>query len=248
MPDSKTKKRSLRRYLMTGLLVWVPLGVTFFVLRLLVNLVDQSLVLIPYDLRPEQLLGFRIPGLGLILAFLLLVSTGVFVANLLGNRIVAAAEALLGRVPFIGAVFRGSKQLAETLLAPESQSFRQVVLIRWPHHNSRAIAFVTGSSLGEVQEKTAEDVVAVFLPTTPNPTSGFILMVPRDDMIALDMSVDEAFRMIVSLGVVVPDFPRKEGAQSRPDQPGLPGLASAPSQGAPSEPADRPKAAAETKA
>ncbi|MDF1561832.1 MAG: DUF502 domain-containing protein [Deltaproteobacteria bacterium] len=183
--------------------------ITFFVLRFLVQLVDKLLVLVPKAIRPSELLGFEIPGLGILLALVLLFLTGLAVTHFFGHRLVAAGEALLGRIPFVGSLYRGSKQLAETVLAPDSKSFRKVVLIRWPHRDSRAIAFLTGSRLGEVQEKTESEVVAVFLPTTPNPTSGFILMVPADDVVELEMSVDEAFRMIVSLGVVVPKWPRQ---------------------------------------
>lgn len=212
MPDRLPRPRRLKTYFVTGLLVWIPVAVTFFVLRLVVNLVDGTMLLVPRRWRPEAVLGFEIPGLGLVLALVVLLLTGVLFANLLGRRIVAAWERLLGRIPIVGAIYRGSKQVAETVLSPDSKSFRKVVLIRWPHRDSRAIAFVTGSSLGEVQERTAEDVVCVFLPTTPNPTSGFILLVPRDDVVELEMTVDEAFRMIVSLGVVVPEWPRGPAA------------------------------------
>jgi uncharacterized membrane protein len=202
----------MRKHLVTGLLVWIPITVTFLVLRFLVRLVDRTLVLIPRPFRPETLLGFNVPGLGVVLSLVILLVTGVLIANLLGRRIVASWERQLGRIPLVGSIYRGTKQLAETVLAPDSKSFRSVVLIRWPHRESRAIAFLTGSSLGEVQEKTAEEMVCVFLPTTPNPTSGFILMVPHDDIVELDMTIDEAFRMIVSLGVVVPPWPREPAA------------------------------------
>jgi uncharacterized membrane protein len=208
MADSAPRWRRLKKHLLTGLLVWVPIAITFFALRLLVAFVDQSLLLIPRPYRPETLLGFHIPGLGLVLTLLVLLVTGMLLSNLLGRSFLAASERQLGRVPFLGAVYRGSKQLTETLFAPGSKSFRNVVLIRWPHRDARALAFVTGTTLGEVQEKTEEELVCVFLPTTPNPTSGFILMVPRDDVVELDMTIDEAFRMIVSLGVVVPEWPR----------------------------------------
>jgi uncharacterized membrane protein len=203
---------SLRKHLITGLLVWIPITVTFLVLRILVNLVDRTLLLIPRPLRPETLLGFNVPGLGVVLSLIILLVTGVLIAHLLGRQIVASWERQLGRIPLVGSIYRGTKQLTETVLAPDSKSFRSVVLIHWPHRESRAIAFVTGSSLGEVQDKTAEEMVCVFLPTTPNPTSGFILMVPRDQIIELEMTIDEAFRMIVSLGVVVPPWPRERAA------------------------------------
>jgi len=216
MTERKPRQHRLRKYLMTGLLVWVPLTITFFVMRFLVNLVDRVMLLVPRVWRPETLLGFDIPGLGVLLALLLLILTGVGVTHFLGHRLVTAGEALLGRIPFVGGLYRGSKQLAETVLAPDSKSFRKVVLIRWPHRDSRALAFLTGSQLGEVQEKTSEQVVSVFLPTTPNPTSGFILMVPAEDIVELEMSVDEAFRMIVSLGVVVPEWPREAREALKP--------------------------------
>jgi uncharacterized membrane protein len=208
MPEQHSRWHRMKKYLVTGLLIWIPVTVTFLVLRLIISFIDQTLLIIPRRYRPESLLGFDIPGLGTLLALAVLLVTGVLVAELLGHRLVTAWEGQLGRIPIAGAIFRGSKQLVETVLAPGSKSFRKVVLIRWPHRDSRALAFVTGSSLGEVQDKTAEDLVCVFLPTTPNPTSGFILMVPGDDVIELEMTVDEAFRMIVSLGVVVPAWPR----------------------------------------
>jgi uncharacterized membrane protein len=178
--------------------------------RLTVNFIDQTLLFLPKRYRPVSLLGFDIPGLGVLLALTVLLVTGLVVVHFLGHKLVSVLEGHLGRIPIVGAIFRGSKQLVETVLAPGSKSFRKVVLIRWPHRDSRAIAFVTGSSLGEVQEKTEEDLVCVFLPTTPNPTSGFILMVPRQDLVELEMTVDEAFRMVVSLGVVVPTRPFSE--------------------------------------
>lgn len=208
MGEPHSHRHSVKRHLLTGLLVWVPVAITFFALRLLVAFVDQSLLLIPRPFRPEALLGFHIPGLGLLLTLLVLLITGMLLSNLLGRSLLSASERQLGRIPFVGAIYRGSKQLTETLLTPGSTSFRKVVLIRWPHHDARALAFVTGTTLGEVQEKTEEHLVCVFLPTTPNPTSGFILMVPRRDVVELDMTIDEAFRMIVSLGVVVPPWPR----------------------------------------
>lgn len=199
-----------KRYLVTGLLIWLPLGVTLFVIKLLVGLMDQTMLLLPERYRPDVFLGMHVPGLGLILAALIVLVTGVLFANLLGRRVVDAWESVLGRIPIVRSVYKGAKQVAETVLSPESQSFRKVVLIPYPHRDVWALAFITGSELGEVQQKTAKDVVSVFLPTTPNPTSGFILLVPREDIVELEMTVDEAFKMIVSLGVVVPAWPRVE--------------------------------------
>jgi uncharacterized membrane protein len=205
-------RHPLRTYLVTGLLIWIPLTVTFVVIRFVVNLVDQVLVFIPGRWRPEAVLGFPIPGLGILLAFLVLLATGLLFANLVGRRLVAAAERQVVRIPFVGPLYRASKQVTETVLAPDGKAFRRVVLIRWPHRDSRALAFVTGVSPAEVQARTGERFVSVFVPTTPNPTSGFILLVPEDDVVDMEMSVEEAFRMVVSLGVVLPQWPRPEAS------------------------------------
>jgi uncharacterized membrane protein len=199
--------RRFQGYLVTGLLVWVPLTVTLLVVRLLVNFVDGSLVLIPRSLRPEELLGFRIPGLGILLVLTVLLLTGVLFANLLGQRLVGFWERQLGRIPFLGSIYRGSKQVTETLLAPGGKSFRQVVLVRWPHRDMRTIAFVTGDASGELRQKAGEDLILVFVPTTPNPTSGFLAVVSRADVIPLEMGVDAALQIVLSLGVVSPDRP-----------------------------------------
>jgi len=203
--------RRLNGYLVTGLLVWVPITVTVSVVRLLVSFVDKSLVLVPRSLRPEELLGFPIPGLGIIVVLAVLLLTGVLFANLLGQRFVGFWEKQLGRIPFLGSIYRGSKQVTETLLSPGGKSFRQVVLVRWPHHDARTIAFVTGDAPEELRQKGGEDLLLVFVPTTPNPTSGFLTVVPRADAIPLEMSVEDAFRTIVSLGVVGPEGKRAGG-------------------------------------
>ena len=201
------RKMRIRRYLATGLLVWIPLGVTLFLLRIFINLMDG---LIPTPLRPENLFGFRIPGLGVILTFTLLLVTGFFAANLLGKKLIAVWEALLARIPLVSWVYSGVKKVAETLLSPRSESFRKVLLMEYPRKGIWSLCFQTSSDLGEVQARTGQQVVCVFVPTTPNPTSGFIVLVPKDDVIELEMSVDEALRMIISLGVVVPEWRRRE--------------------------------------
>jgi len=220
MPEQRRRWRDFKRYVVTGLLIWVPVIVTLFVLRLAVDFVDQTFVLLPRALRPEVLLGFRIPGLGAVLAGAVLLLTGVLFANLLGRRLVAFSERQLGRIPFVGSIYRGSKQVTETLLAPGSKSFRKVVLVPWPDRPCRTVAFVTGDPAGEIRAKAGEDLLSVFVPTTPNPTSGFLVMIPRQDAVELQMSVDEAFRMIVSLGVVPPAWPPAHagGATPRADK------------------------------
>lgn len=216
-------KGSLKRYLITGLLIWVPIGVTLFVINILLNLMDKTLVLIPEQYRPDALLGFHIPGLGLILAVVLLFVTGVLATNILGRKLVQFWEGLLARIPLVRSVYSGAKQVAETMFSGGGKAFSKAVLIPYPNRESWSLAFVTSTELGEVQAKTGRDVVGVFVPTTPNPTSGFNLMIPREDVIELEMTVDEALRMIISLGVIVPPWPRPKGvpktASLAPDEP-----------------------------
>ena len=203
------RRLKLRRYLAAGLLVWVPLVVTFFSLRFVINLMDRTLLLIPTALRPDNLLGFHIPGLGVILTFTLLIATGSLAANFFGKKLLDAWEAILARIPLVSWVYSGVKKVAETLLSPGGQSFRKVLLIEYPRKGIWSLCFQTSSSLAEVQARTEKEVLCVFVPTTPNPTSGFVMMVPRDEVTELDMTVDEALRMIVSLGVVVPEWRRR---------------------------------------
>lgn len=203
------RKLKIKRHIAAGLLVWVPLVVTFFSLRFVINVMDKTLLLIPAPLRPDNLLGFHIPGLGVILTFTLLLLTGSLAANILGRRFLDAWERFLARIPLVSWVYSGVKKVAETLLSPNGQSFRKVLLLEYPRKGLWSLAFQTASALDEVQARTEKEVICVFVPTTPNPTSGFILMVPRDEAIELEMSVDEALRMIISLGVVVPEWRRR---------------------------------------
>ena len=205
-----------RRYLVAGLLVWVPVGATIVVLKFLLGLMDRMLFLIPPPYRPEALLGFNIPGLGLILTFLVLLITGVFAANLIGRRFVGLYEALLARIPFVRSIYSGVKHFTEVVFSDTSTSFKKVLLIEYPRVGIYCLAFQTSENLREVQERTKEAVVSVFLPTTPNPTSGFILFLPREDIIELDMPVEDALKMIISLGVVVPEWHPVHPAQTEP--------------------------------
>ena len=208
MPASR--KSRLKRYLIAGLLVWVPAGVTFFVLRFIIDLMDRTLLLIPQAYRPDTILGFRIPGLGILLTFTLLLVTGFFTANIIGRRLVGRWESLLSRIPLVSPIYTGVKKVSETLLSDHTPAFRKVLLVEYPRRGVWSLAFMTANQLGEVQAKTGKEVVCVFVPTTPNPTSGFILMVPKEDIVVLDMTIDEAFRMIVSLGVVVPTWSKNQ--------------------------------------
>jgi uncharacterized membrane protein len=200
----------LRRYLIAGLLIWLPLGVTVLVVRLLVGTMDQTLLLLPERFRPDTLLGFHIPGLGLVLTVLVVLATGMLVANLFGRRLVALWERLLARIPLVRSIYMAVKQLAETMFSSGGQSFRKVLLIEYPRQGLWTLAFQTGTGVGEAQRKTGREVVNVYVPTTPNPTSGFFLMVPVEDVVELDMSVDDGLKMIISMGVVVPNGAKAE--------------------------------------
>ena len=205
---------SIRKYLIAGLLVWVPIGVTVLVIKLLVDIMDRSLLLLPPTWRPDALLGFHVPGLGVVLSVLVVIATGVIAANLLGRRLVALWESLLARIPLVRTIYLGAKQVVETVLSASNQSFRKVLLIEYPRRGLWCLAFQTGTGLGELESRTGKDVVAVFVPTTPNPTSGFVLVVPREDVIELDMSVDEGLKLIISMGVAVPEW--RKGEAPRP--------------------------------
>lgn len=206
----------LRRYVVAGLLVWLPVGATILVFTLLLDLADQVLLFLPEAFRPEALLGFRIPGLGAILALLVLIVTGSFVANLVGRRLVNLYESLLGRIPLVRSVYSAVKNFAELVFSDTGSSFKKVLLIEYPRKGLYSIAFQTSEEPEEVEHRTGVPLVTVFLPTTPNPTSGFMLFVPRDHIKELDMSVEEALKMIISLGVVVPPWhPLNPGQAAR---------------------------------
>ena len=202
--------KQLRRYLVAGLLVWIPLGVTILILKTFIGLMDNSLRLIPEAYRPETLLGFAIPGLGTILTILIVLSTGLLAANLVGRTMVGMWESALERIPVVRSVYSATKNFAEIVFSDSGQSFKKVLLIEYPRKGIYSLAFQTATSLGEVQGRTGEPVVCTFVPTTPNPTSGYIIIVPKKDVIELDMEIDEALKMIISLGVVVPSWRRDQ--------------------------------------
>ncbi|MDX1405629.1 MAG: DUF502 domain-containing protein [Woeseiaceae bacterium] len=202
--------KRIRRYIVAGILVWLPIGVTIFLLRILVGLLDRTLVLIPARYRPEEFIGFAIPGLGIVLTIFVLLITGVIATNIVGRSMVNYWESLLHRIPVVRTVYSGAKNFAEIVFSDSSQSFKKVLLIQYPREGLYSLAFQTSSELGEVQGRTGADVVCTFVPTTPNPTSGFIIIVPRKDVIELDMEVDEALKMVISLGVVVPTWRERD--------------------------------------
>lgn len=195
---------TLRKYIAAGLLVWVPLGVTVLIIKFLVELMDKSLLWIPEAYRPEQLIGFKIPGLGLVLVLFVVLLTGVIVANFFGRKLVGFGERMLARIPLVRSIYYGVKQVMETMFSGTGKSFRKVVLIEYPRKGVWTLAFLTGEGMHAVCEATGKKIINVFVPTTPNPTSGFFLMLPEEDVMDLNINVDDGLKMIISAGVVVP--------------------------------------------
>ena len=196
---------TLRKYIIAGLLVWLPLLITVAIIKFVVDLLDRTILLLPPEYRPEALLGFGIPGFGIILAVVILMVTGMFAANLLGRRLVSVWEKALGRIPLVRNIYNSVKQISTTLLSSQSKSFRKVVLIEYPRKDSWCIGFLSNERVETDRNITAEQLQSIYLPTTPNPTSGFNLLIPKRDIIELDMSVEDGFKFIISMGVIVPE-------------------------------------------
>ncbi|MFM9912754.1 MAG: DUF502 domain-containing protein [Methylophilaceae bacterium] len=194
----------MKRYFITGLLVLVPLVITIWVLSTLIGVLDQSLLLLPPAWRPDNLLGVHIPGFGVILTLFIVLFTGLVAANILGKRLVVVWEALLGHVPVVKSIYASVKQVSDTLFSDSGNAFRKALLVQYPREGSWTIAFQTGQPGGDVANHLKGDYISVYVPTTPNPTSGFFLMMHANDVIELDMSVDEALKYIISMGVVAP--------------------------------------------
>ncbi len=194
----------LRRYLITGLLIWVPVVITLWVLSLVVGTLDQVLVLLPKHWQPDALFGFHVPGFGVVVTLTVLFLTGVLVSNYLGRQLLRVWEQALARIPVVKTIYTSVKQVSDTLFSSSGQAFRKALLVQYPHQGSWTIAFQTGSPGRGVKEHLDGDFVSVYVPTTPNPTSGFFLMMPKRDVVELDMSVDEALKYIISMGVVAP--------------------------------------------
>lgn len=190
----------MKRYFVTGLLIWVPLGITLWVLDLLIGTLDQSLTFLPARWQPEAWIGVRIPGLGVILTLLVIVLTGVFATNFFGQKIVELWERLLIRIPVVKTIYGGVKQVSDTILSGNGHAFRKVLMVRYPHPQAWSLAFQTNVP-DEVARVLPDEHVAVFIPTTPSPVNGFYFYVKRSEVIELDMSVDRALKYIVSMGV-----------------------------------------------
>lgn len=208
-PKAHSPARKVRNYMIGGLLIWIPIMITVWVVRFLSGILDSSLVLLPPSWRPEAVFGTYVPGVGIVLSLVLLFVTGVLVKNLFGGQMVAGLESLVRRIPVVGSVYGGAKTFSETVLTDKGRSFKQVVMVEFPRKGIYSIGFITSHELEEAQAKTEQVVTCVFVPTTPNPTTGFIVLVPRDEVVIMDMTVDEAFKMLLTLGVVVPTWKNK---------------------------------------
>ena len=195
----------MKKYLITGLLIWVPLVITVWVLSFLVDTLDQSLLLLPVSWQPRSWIGFHVPGLGVLMTLAVVLATGVFAANIIGQRMVQYWEGLLARIPIFKSLYFSVKQVSDTLFSSSGLAFRKALLVQYPRQGSWTIAFLTGQPGGDVANHLKGDYVSVYVPTTPNPTSGFFLMMPAADVVELDISVDAALKYIISMGVVPPD-------------------------------------------
>jgi uncharacterized membrane protein len=194
----------VRKYFITGLLIWIPLVITLWVLKLIVETLDQSLLLLPPEWRTENFLGYHVPGLGVILTLVIVFVTGVFATNFLGARLVQLWHAILHRIPVVSSIYSSVKQISDTLFSSSGQAFRKALLVQWPRQGMWTIAFLTGVPGGDVANHLSGDYVSVYVPTTPNPTGGYFVMLPREDTVELDMSVDDALKYIISMGAVSP--------------------------------------------
>jgi uncharacterized membrane protein len=194
----------VKKYLITGLLIWIPLVITLWVLKLIVDTLDQSLLLLPDALRTERWLGIHIPGLGAILTIAIVFATGLFARNFFGAQLVEIWHDILHRIPVVNSIYSSVKQISDTLFSSSGQAFRKALLVQWPRQGMWTIAFLTGTPAGEVAAQLPEDCLSIYVPTTPNPTGGYFVIVSRKDVIELDMSVDQALKYIISMGVVPP--------------------------------------------
>ena len=194
----------MKKYLITGLLIWIPLVITIWVLKLIVDSLDQTLLLLPPEFRTENWLGLHVPGMGVVMTLVIVFLTGLFATNLLGARLVQLWHVVLHRIPVVNSIYSSVKQISDTLFSSSGQAFRKALLVRWPHEGMWTIAFLTGVPGGDLVNHLKGDYISVYVPTTPNPTGGYFVVVARKDVIELDMSVDEALKYIISMGVVPP--------------------------------------------
>jgi len=196
----------LRKWLFSGLLVLVPLIITLWVLDWVVSTLDKTLHILPQSWQPDRWLGIHIPGLGVLFALVVVLLIGALASNIIGNQLVAWWHALLHRIPVVRSIYSGVKQVSDTLFSEKGNAFRQAVLVQWPRPGMWTIAFVTGSPGGDLVNHLPDDCLSVYVPTTPNPTSGFLLYVPKTDIIELSMNVEEAAKLVISAGLVAPEY------------------------------------------
>jgi uncharacterized membrane protein len=201
--NGAARKRSVRRYLVAGMLVWLPILATIWVVSFMLRIMDRTLLLLPPHLRPEALVGFSLPGVGAVFALVVVLLTGLLVTNLIGRRLVVWGEDLLNRIPLVRTIYGGVKSFAESLLS-QSSSFRQVVMVEYPRAGAWSIGFLTAEDVPEVSAKLGEPHVAVYISAALNATAGYLVVVPRRQVVALNMSVDEAIKMIITCGAVIP--------------------------------------------
>ncbi|HVP08107.1 MAG TPA: DUF502 domain-containing protein [Burkholderiales bacterium] len=194
----------MKKYVITGLLIWIPLVITIWVLKLIVDALDQTLLLVPQAWRTESVFGVHIPGLGVVIALVIVFLTGVFATNFLGARLVELWHELLHRIPVVRSIYSSVKQISDTLFSSTGHAFRKAMLVQWPREGMWTIAFLTGIPGGDVANHLQGDYISVYVPTTPNPTGGYFVIIARKDAIELDMTVDEALKYIISMGVVPP--------------------------------------------
>jgi uncharacterized membrane protein len=197
----------VKKYFITGLLIWIPLVITIWVLKVIFDALDQSLLLLPVSFKTENWLGVHIPGLGAILTLVVVFLTGLFATNFFGAQLIELWHEILHRIPVVNSIYSSVKQISDTLFSSSGQAFRKALLVQWPHEGMWTIAFLTGTPGGDVVNYVPEDCLSVYVPTTPNPTGGYFVIVRRSDIIELDMSVDQALKYIISMGVV-PPIPR----------------------------------------
>ena len=196
---------TLRKYIIAGLLVWLPFAATIVIVKFLIDLMDKTVLLLPPDWQPANLLGFSIPGFGVIIALSILLLTGMLAANLFGRRFVEMWERILNRIPLVRSIYSSVKQISSTIFDPSGKSFRKVVLLEYPRKGLWSIGFLTNNAMGDELCSVDDTLVSVFIPTTPNPTSGFIIMTRKDEITELNMNVEEAFKFVISMGVIIPD-------------------------------------------
>jgi uncharacterized membrane protein len=194
----------VKKYFITGLLIWIPLIITLWVLKWIFDVLDQSLLLVPIELRTESWLGVHIPGLGVVLTIAVVFGTGFLATNYVGVRLLRLGNDLLHRIPVVNSIYSSVKQISDTLFSSSGQAFRKALLVQWPHQGAWTIAFLTGTPGGDVANHVPPDCLSVYVPTTPNPTGGYFVIVKRSDAIELDMTVDQALKYIISMGVVPP--------------------------------------------